>query len=265
MHQISLSADLNPIVPLRLPCKGGAKNARLALIKAVIYAYYYQWVPDDGVACGFLILDRNNTPFTKYKLMMILDSDYKTICQYTSNLALPPYLEIDGAATRFFPMDGKVFAALLDYWKTLNYRFSQMAQALQLVSYLAYNCRRCKDGFSHSRRAMAEELGRRSNAALSKYRNDLAPFNRFHRTLKGFNHISLGGTTNVASRYTLNRRAIATAGDRRFIIRKDTWGFNEPIGRKPTEQDDPTTDDFSNPCNQMDDAGNLGGFSTIDE
>ena len=112
---------------------------------------------------------------------------------------------------------------------------------------------------------MAEELGRHSNAALSKYRNDLAPFNRFHRTLKGFNHVALGGTSNVASRYTLNRRAIATAGDRRFIIMKDTWGFNEPIGRKPTELDDPTTDDFSNSCNQMDDAGNLGGFSTIDE
>lgn len=111
---------------------------------------------------------------------------------------------------------------------------------------------------------MAEELGRRSNAALSKYRNDLAPFNRFHRTLKGFNHVSLGGTTNVASRYTLNRRAIATAGDRRFIIRKDTWGFNEPIGRNQNEFD-PTTDDFSNLCNKMDDTGNLGGFSTIDE
>lgn len=251
-------SQINPIVPLRLPCKGGAKNARLALIKAAICAYYYQWVPDDGIACGFLILDRrHDIPFTKYKLATILGSDYKTICQYTSNLALPPYLEIDGAATRFFPMDGKIFAALLDYWRSLKYRFSQMAQALQLVSYLAYNCRRCKDGFSHSRRAMAEELGRRSNAALSKYRNDLVPFNRFHRTLKGFNHISLGGTTNVASRYTLNRRAIAAAGDRRFILRKDTWGFNEPIGRKP---DDPTTDDFSNPCNQMDDAGNLGGI-----
>lgn len=220
-HQTSLA--VNPIVPLRLPCKSGAKNARLALIKAVIYAYYYQWVPDDGVACGFLILDRrHDVPFTKYNVAAILESDYKTICQYTSNLALPPSIEIDGAETRFFPMDGKVFAALLHYWKTLKYRFSQMAQALQLVSYLAYNCRRCKEGFSHSRRAMAEELGRRSNAALSKYRNDLAPFNRFHRTLKGFNHISLGGITNVASRYTLNRRAIATAGDRRFIIRKDT-------------------------------------------
>lgn len=261
--QISLA--VNPIVPLRLPCKGGAKNARLALIRTTIYAYYYQWVPDDGIACGFLILDRNSIPFTKYKLAKMLGRSLPAIRQYTSNLALPPYLEIDGAATRFFPMDGKVFAALLDYWKTLNYHFSQKAQALQLVSYLAYNCRRCKDGFSHSMRSIAEELGRRSNAALSKYRNDLAPFNRFHRTLKGFNHISLGGTTNVASRYTLNRRAIATAGDRRFIIRKDTWGFNEPIGRKPTERNDPTTDDFSNPCNQMDDAGNLGGFSTIDE
>lgn len=265
MHQISLADVCNPIVPLRFPRESGAKNARLALIKAVIYAYYYQWVPDDGLISSFLILDRNNTPFTKYNVAAILDSDYKTICQYTSNLALPPSLEIDGAETRFFPMDGKVFAALLDYWKSLDYRFSQMAQALQLVSYLAYNCRRCKEGFSHSRRAMAEELGRRSNAALSKYRNDLAPFNRFHRTLKGFNHVSLGGTSNVASRYTLNRRAIATAGDRRFIIRKDTWGFNEPIGRKPTERDDLTTDDFSNSCNQMDDAGNLGGFSTIDE
>ena len=257
------SLPVNPIVPLRLPRKGGAKNARLALIKAVVYAYYYQWVPDDGVACGFLILDRNNSvPFTRYKLAAILDMNYETICQYTSNLALPPYLEIDGAETRFFPMDGKVFAALLDYWKdpSLHYTFSQMAQALQLVSYLAYNCRRCKDGFSHSRRAMAEELGRRSNAALSKYRNDLAPFNRFHRTLKGFNHVSLGGTTNVASRYILNRRAIATAGDRRFIIRKDTWGFNEPIGRNQNELDDPTANDFSNPCNQMDDAGNLGGI-----
>lgn len=261
MHNKSQkSLSVNPIVPLRLPCKGGAKNARLSLIKTVIYAYYYQWVPDDGVACGFLILDRNNSvPFSRYKLASILDMNYETICQYTSNLALPPSLEIDGAETRFFPMDGKVFAALLDYWKTLGYRFSQMAQALQLVSYLAYNCRRCKDGFSHSRRAMAEELGRRSNAALSKYRNDLAPFNRFHRTLKGFNHVSLGGTTNVASRYTINRRAIATAGDRRFIIRKDTWGFNEPIGRSPNKLD-PTTDDFSNPCNKMDDAGNLGGI-----
>ena len=106
---------------------------------------------------------------------------------------------------------------------------------------------------------MAEELGRRSNAALSKYRNDLAPFNRFHRTLKGFNHTSLGGNANVASRYILNRRAIATAGDRRFIIRKDTWGFNEPIGRNQNKLD-PITDDFSNLCNQMDDAGNLGGI-----
>ena len=263
MYTTSLA--VNPIVPLRFPRESGAKNARLALIKAVIHAYYYQWVPDDGIACGFLILDRrHDIPFTKYNVAAILGSDYKTICQYTSNLALPPYLEIDGAETRFFPMDGKVFAALLDYWRSLNYRFSQMAQALQLVSYLAYNCRRCKEGFSHSRRAIADELGRRSNAALSKYRNDLAPFNRFHRTLKGFNHVSLGGTTNVASRYTLNRRAIATAGDRRFIIRKDTWGFNEPIGRKQNEFD-PTTDDFSNPCSQMDDAGNLGGFSTIDE
>ena len=112
---------------------------------------------------------------------------------------------------------------------------------------------------------MAEELGRRSNAALSKYRNDLASLNRFHRTLKGFNHVSLGGNSNVASRYTLNRRAIATARDRRCIIRTDTWGFNEPIGRNQNERNDHTTDDFSNPCNQMDDAGNLGGFSTIDE
>ena len=255
------SLSVNPIVPLRLPCKGGAKNARLALIKAVIYAYYYQWVPDDGLISSFLILDRNNISFSRYKLAAILGMNYETICQYTSNLALSPSIEIDGAETRFFPMDGEVFAALLDYWKdVLHYTFSQMAQALQLVSYLAYNCRRGKEGFSHSRRAMAEELGRRSNAALSKYRNDLAPFNRFHRTLKGFNHVSLGGTSNVASRYTLNRRAIATAGDRRFIIRKDTWGFNEPIGRNPTERDDPTTDDFSNPCNKMDDAGNLGGI-----
>lgn len=259
------SLSVNPIVPLMLPCKGGAKNARLALIKTVIYAYYYQWVPDDGIACGFLILDRNNIPFSRYKLAAILGMNYETICQYTEGWNLPLSIEIDGAETRFFPMDGKVFAALLDYRESLGYHFPQKAQALQLVSYLAYNCRRCKEGFSHSMRNIAEELGRRSNAALPKYRNDLAPFNRFHRTLKGFNHVSLGGTTNVASRYTLNRRAIATAGDRRFIIRKDTWGFNEPIGRKPTERDDPITDDFSNPCNQMDDAGNLGGFSTIDE
>lgn len=107
---------------------------------------------------------------------------------------------------------------------------------------------------------MAEELGRRSNAELSKYRNDLAPFNRFHRTLKGFNHISLGGGANVASRYIINRNAIAAAGDRRFIIRKDTWGFDEPIGRRPTAALDPITNDFSNPCNQMDDTRNLGGF-----
>ena len=33
---------VNPIVPLRLPRKGGAKNARLSLIKTAIYAYYYQ-------------------------------------------------------------------------------------------------------------------------------------------------------------------------------------------------------------------------------
>ena len=260
-HKSQKSLSVSPIVPLRLPSKGGAQNARSSLIKTAIYAYYYQWVPDDGLISSFLILDRNNIPFSRYKLAAILGMNYETICQYTSNLALPPSLEIDGAEARFFPMDGKVFAALLDYWKdVLQYTFSQMAQALQLVSYLAYNCRRCKEGFSHSRRAMAEELGRRSNAALSKYRNDLAPFNRFHRTLKGFNHVSLGGASNVASRYTLNRRAIATAGDRRFIIRKDTWGFNEPIGRKPTELDDPTTDDFSNSCNQMDDAGNLGGI-----
>lgn len=135
-----------------------------------------------------------------------------------------------------------------------------MAQALQLLSYLAYNCRRCKNGFSHSRRAIATELGRRSNAELSKYRNDLVPFNRFHRTLKGFNHISLGGSTNVASRYIINRNAIAAAGDRRFIIRKDTWGFDEPIGRRSTAALDPVTNDFSNPCNQMDDTRNLGGF-----
>ena len=259
-HKSQKSLSVNPIVPLRLPCKGGAQNARSSLIKTAIYAYYYQWVPDDGLISSFLILDRNNIPFSRYKLAAILGMNYETICQYTEGWNLPSSFEIDGAETRFFPMDGKVFAALLDYWKTLNYHFSQMAQALQLVSYLAYNCRRCKEGFSHSRRAMAEELGRHSNAALSKYRNDLAPFNRFHRTLKGFNHVSLGGTSNVASRYTLNRRAIATAGDRRFIIRKDTWGFNEPIGRKPTERDDLTTDDFSNSCNQMDDAGNLGGI-----
>ena len=167
---------------------------------------------------------------------------------------MPPQLEIDGLQTHYFPMDATVFAALLDYWKSpsLHYRFPQMAQALQLVSYLAYNCRRCKNGFSHSRRAIAEELGRRSNAVLSKYRNDLAPFNRFH--------ISLGGSANVASRYIINRNAIAAAGDRRFIIRKDTWGFDEPIGRRPTAALDPITNDFSNPCNQMDDTRNLGGF-----
>lgn len=254
------SLDVNPIVPLRLPHKGGAKNARLSLIKTAIYAYYYQWVPDDGLISSFLILDRNNIPFSRYKLAAILGMNYETLCLNTYGWTLPPSLEIDGAETRFFPMDGKVFAALLDYWESsLGYHFPQKAQALQLVSYLAYNCRRCKEGFSHSRRAMAEELGRRSNAALSKYRNDLVPFNRFHRTLKGFNHVSLGGTANVASRYTLNRRAIATAGDRRFIIRKDTWGFNEPIGRNQNKLD-PTNDDFSNPCNQMDDAGNLGGI-----
>ena len=43
MHNKSQkSLSVNPIVPLRLPSKGGAKNARLALIKAVIHAYYYQ-------------------------------------------------------------------------------------------------------------------------------------------------------------------------------------------------------------------------------
>lgn len=116
MHNKSQkSLSVNPIVPLRLPCKGGAKNARLSLIKAVIYAYYYQLVPDDGVACGFLILDRNDISFSRYKLAAILGMNYETICQYTTNLALPPYLEIDGAETRFFPMDGEVFAALLDY------------------------------------------------------------------------------------------------------------------------------------------------------
>ena len=80
MHNKSQkSLSVNPIVPLMLPSKGGAKNARLALIKTVIYAYYYQWVPDDGVACGFLILDRNNIPFSRYKLAAILGMNYETL------------------------------------------------------------------------------------------------------------------------------------------------------------------------------------------
>lgn len=74
---------VNPIVPLRLPRKGGAKNARLSLIKTAIYAYYYQWVPDDGVACGFLILDRNNISFSRYKLAAILGMNYETLCLNT--------------------------------------------------------------------------------------------------------------------------------------------------------------------------------------
>ena len=74
---------VNPIVPLRFPRESGAKNARLALIKAVIYAYYYQWVPDDGVACGFLILDRNNISFSRYKLAAILGMNYETLCLNT--------------------------------------------------------------------------------------------------------------------------------------------------------------------------------------
>lgn len=41
-NKSQISLTVNPIVPLRLPRKGGAKNARLALIKTVIYAYYYQ-------------------------------------------------------------------------------------------------------------------------------------------------------------------------------------------------------------------------------
>ena len=77
------SLAVNPIVPLRLPCKGGAKNARLALIKTAIYAYYYQWAPDDGLISSFLILDRNNIPFSRYKLAAILGMNYETLCLNT--------------------------------------------------------------------------------------------------------------------------------------------------------------------------------------
>lgn len=77
------SLSVNPIVPLMLPRKGGAKNARLSLIKTVIYAYYYQWVPDDGLISSFLILDRNNISFSRYKLAAILGMNYETLCLNT--------------------------------------------------------------------------------------------------------------------------------------------------------------------------------------
>ena len=77
------SLSVNPIVPLMLPRKGSAKNARLALIKTVIYAYYYQWVPDDGLISSFLILDRNNISFSRYKLAAILGMNYETLCLNT--------------------------------------------------------------------------------------------------------------------------------------------------------------------------------------
>lgn len=74
---------VNPVVPLRLPRKGGAKNARLSLIKTAICAYYYQWVPDDGLISSFLIFDRNNIPFSRYKLAAILGMNYETLCLNT--------------------------------------------------------------------------------------------------------------------------------------------------------------------------------------
>ena len=75
----------NPIVPLRFPCdQGGAKNARLALIRTVIYAYYYQWVPDDGLVDGYLFLNRrNDKAFSKYQVAAILGRDYETLCLHT--------------------------------------------------------------------------------------------------------------------------------------------------------------------------------------
>ena len=77
------SLPVNPIVPLRLPSKGGAQNARQSLIKTAIYAYYYQWVPDDGLISSFLILDRNNISFSRYKLAAILGMNYETLCLHT--------------------------------------------------------------------------------------------------------------------------------------------------------------------------------------
>ena len=78
------SLAVNPIVPLRLPCKGGAQNARKSLIKTAIYAYYYQWVPDDGLISSFLILDRrHDIPFSRYKLAAILGMNYETLCLNT--------------------------------------------------------------------------------------------------------------------------------------------------------------------------------------
>lgn len=77
------SLSVNPIVPLRLPRTGGAQNARLSLIKTAIYAYYYQWVPDDGLISSFLILDRNNISFSRYKLAAILGMNYETLCLKT--------------------------------------------------------------------------------------------------------------------------------------------------------------------------------------
>ena len=82
-HKSQKSLSVSPIVPLRLPSKGGAQNARSSLIKTAIYAYYYQWVPDDGLISSFLILDRNNIPFSRYKLAAILGMNYETLCLHT--------------------------------------------------------------------------------------------------------------------------------------------------------------------------------------
>lgn len=82
MNDTKLAIANRPLIPLRLPQNGGAKNARLALIRTVVYANFYQWTPDNIVDGYLFLYRRNDVSFTKYKVADLLGVSLPTIRQY---------------------------------------------------------------------------------------------------------------------------------------------------------------------------------------
>lgn len=82
MNDTKLAIANRPLIPLRLPQNGGAKNARLALIRTVVYANFYQWTPDNIVDGYLFLYRRHDVSFTKYKVADLLGVSLPTIRQY---------------------------------------------------------------------------------------------------------------------------------------------------------------------------------------
>lgn len=170
-------------------------------------------------------------------LLKVANGDRRTFGRYGDRLPLvaalltasptPPPLLFDGGEAPYFPREGEVFwHTLIPYRRDhLGYSFAQRARGLQLVAYLAYNCRRYGGrplGFSVGSRALTAALGFRNNAEVGGYRNDLVglPLNRFRRTIKGTRWCGGPGLAPLptASRYILNRKAVAAFEGRRQVL-----------------------------------------------